>query len=272
MINIINLRTIICMVIVAAFCCFVCENAVAYTEGDIHKYENFRYIIKDGKVKIIEADYTDEMAKKYNKTVIIPNRINGMKVVDVRKGAFSNGYVGLEADVSTIKCSDYMSYVHMDSFNDLRDTIWGAKKIELGKYTKRFDAEYWNNDENLLCLKKIEVPEKAKYLKVTKNGALYSKDGKKLYAVPSKKKGSFKISSKTKTICSNAFFCSHLDMVKIPKSVTKISKRAFAYFDTGSEEEGKYKVIKMPRNRMKKFKKIIAPVTHNLNYIKVIGY
>ena len=269
MINILNLRTIICMVIVAAFCCFVCENAVAYTEGDIHEYENFRYIIKDGKVKIIEADYTDEMAKKYNKTVIIPNRINGMKVVDVRKGAFSIGYVGLEADVSTIKCSDYMSYVHMDSFNVFRD--YNVKKIILGKFTKRYDAESWY-ERNPIELKTIKVPKDAKYLKVTKNGALYSKDGKILYAVPSKKKGSFKISSKTKTICSNAFFCSHLDMVKIPKSVTKITEEAFAYFDTGSEKEGEYKVIKMPRNRMKKFKKIIAPVTHNLNYIKVIGY
>lgn len=59
-------------------------------------------------------------------------------------------------------------------------------------------------------------------------GAIYSKDGRKLFAVPPELDGSYSIKEGTKIICDWAFSdCSSLSGLVIPDSITLIGEGAF---------------------------------------------
>ena len=65
-----------------------------------------------------------------------------------------------------------------------------------------------------------------------KDGALYTKNGKTLLAVPAKKRGSFEVGKNVKTIASDCFSCSRLSEVILPEGLETIENYAF-YGATG---------------------------------------
>ena len=198
--------------------------------GTAQADSDYEYTVKDNKVTITK--YNGYEWDKTIEELIIPNKINGMKVVGVKKGAFNDIFGAMI--IKNVVCSDYMTKVNMKSFAPLF-----VDGITLGKYTKSFvqAADYRGE---ITELKKIKLPKKAKYLKM-KKGGVYSKNGKTLFAVPALKKGTFKIAKGTKKISDYAFYCSRLDKVVVPKSVKKISKTAFKGFGIF----GKGKILKL---------------------------
>ena len=213
--------------------------------GEVLEHGKFRYRVIDNKVEI--CGYEELSKPEVLKTLIIPSKIDGKKVVRVKKAAIN--YNNVVPD--NIVCSDYMSTVDLMSFGESAPG-WKGLAITLGKYTKRF-INYGAYEENLTETRKFKVPKDAKYLKVTKNGGLYSKDGKILYAVPTKKTGKFTISKRTKHIYKYALYGSYLKKLIIPKGIKKIGKGGINIL---GGENGKKSIVLVPHNEIKKYKKI----------------
>ena len=212
--------------------------------GEVLEHGKFRYRVIDNKVEI--CGYEELSKPEVLKTLIIPSKIDGKKVVRVKKAAIN--YNNVVPD--NIVCSDYMSTVDLMSFGESAPG-WKGLAITLGKYTKRF-LNYNVYEENTTETRKFKVPKDAKYLKVTKNGGLYSKDGKILYAVPTKKKGKFTISKRTNHIYKHVFWGSCLTWIKIPKGIDTIGKRAF---NMGGFN-GQMTTLLVPFNEEKRYKKM----------------
>lgn len=187
-----------------------------YEDGD------FTYTVENNKITI--TDYSNKESEKIE-DFVIPNTIDGKKVVAVKNGALKDLY-----SATSITCSDYMTNVSMESF-------WGMESLEsvtLGKLTKRFCAKGHAYEcgagFDIFAIKEIKLPEGAKYLKLV-DGALYSKDGKTLYYRPNDMEGtSYTVKSGTTTIAPYAFYFSrNLKKIVLSKSVTTIRSAAFAY-------------------------------------------
>ena len=246
-------------------CMFLMFTDDIFAEEELFKYDNYRYRVSGNEVTIVDYGYdlSDEELSKidFSGTIVIPNTIDGMKVVAVEKGAFEPT-IGYSYTCKSIRVSDYMTNVDLNSFN----ALGSLKKITLGKYTKRF-LSYGKYRGTIIELSKIAVPKGAEYLKVSGNGAIYSKDGKVLYAVPQKKKGSFAVSAKTKTIYKYAFCLSSLKTIRFPKGVKKIYSSAFKGYDVNSR-----KTLKVPSSKVKKYKKALKASGTGLYRTKIIKY
>lgn len=185
-----------------------------YKDGD------FTYTVENNKITI--TDYSNKESEKIE-DFVIPNTIDGKKVVAVKNGALNDLY-----SVTSITCSDYMTNVSMESFRGLES----LESVTLGKLTKRFCAKGLRNGgiSDPFDIKEIKLPESAKYLKLV-DGALYSKDGKTLYYRPNDMEGtSYTVKSGTTTIAPYAFYASwNLKKIVLSKSVTTIGSAAFAY-------------------------------------------
>lgn len=239
-----------------------------YADEELYRYGSFTYRIENNEVVIHEYDPKE---KNTLTTIVIPDVIEGMKVVDVDDYAFETYFSGAEK-VKKIKCSAYMKNVRMMSFT------WLSKldRIRLGKYTESFDPEN-NCRGNVTRVAEVIVPKGNRYLKTAKNGGLYSKDGKTLYFVPNLKKGRFTVSSKTETIYKNAFYYSKLKKVKLKKKIKKIQKNAFCAFDVSlhSYEERNWKGVKkicVPSSRYKRFKRMLKRAKTPTDRVKVVAY
>lgn len=82
------------------------------------------------------------------------------------------------------------------------------------------------------CENLEEIVLKSSSAYMVKDGALYTKNGKTLLAVPAKKRGSFEVGKNCKTIASDAFSFSKLSEVIFPEGLETIENYAF-YGATG---------------------------------------
>ena len=246
-------------------CIFLLMTEHVFAEENLYEYDNYRYRVSGNEVTIVDYGYnlSDEELMKidFSGTIVIPSTIDGMKVVAVEKGAFEPT-IGYSYTCKDVRVSDYMTNVDLNSFN----ALGSLRKITLGRYTKRF-LSYGKYRGTILELSKIAVPKGAKYLKVSRNGGLYSKDGKVLYAVPQKKKGSFSVASETKTIYRYAFCLSSLRTIRFPKSIRKIYSSAFKGYDVNCR-----KTLKVPSSKVKKYKNALKASGTGLYRTKIIKY
>ncbi len=212
-------RLIKLMMFVAAFIVTGSVTIQAKAENENYKYGDFTYKVENDEITI--TDYSNEQAKD----IVIPNTIEGKRVVAVEKNAFFLAY-----SATSLTCSDYMKNVSMESFVGM----YNLKTITLGKYTKKFsakgDAYNCGVSGDPFHITKIILPTGAKYLKLI-DGVLYSKDGKTLYYRPNGiKDTSYTVASGTTTIAPYAFYFNrNLKKVVLSKSVKKIGSGAFAY-------------------------------------------
>ena len=232
------------------------------------QYDWFNYKVDDNGITIISARTDipeDYYYNNYPKVLTIPNKINGIKVVSAKPHLFKEGeyeYSDHPTGFTTIKCSDYMETVNLESF---AEALYGFDSIEttiiLGKYTRHFNQHNttapWGNS---YYFDTIKVPKNAAYLKAAKNGAVYTKDGKVLVAYPSKhRRKSLKISSNTIEIEDYAFDQAVIDTITFPKSVKKISVHAFEgfgpgyYGNTPTYHDG---IVRVPKSKLKYYKKV----------------
>ena len=232
---------------------------------------SFKYTVKDNKITIMYI-FMNNADSLIDGTLIIPSKINGMKVVAVNK----NAAVWIIDDnviykIRKIVCSNYMTTVDMMSFYPIES----LQEIVLGKYTKRFNTILRDYEQDEYILFKITVPKDAKYLKTVK-GALYSKDGTILFRTPKvSKKGpkydnwkSFRVSSKVRRIYKYTFLCNAQKVIRLGGNIRKIDKGAFK--NSGGL------LFKVPKNKVKKYKKLIKKAGGTLGktkwQIRVKGY
>lgn len=128
------------------------------------------------------------------------------------------------------------------------------EEIYIPKKLDKFDLSCLNDMPNL----KVTVDKDNPYVKM-KNGAVYSKDGKRLIALVNSKKN-YKISDGTKSIC----LCKNKTVQKVilPSSVKKLTAIAFAYCTNlkSVELNNELKVIKWSAfERCKSLKEITIP-------------
>ena len=238
-----------------------------YTE---YTYGHFKYRVTEND-EIVITNFGHDLDGPWNK-LVIPNKIDGKKVVGADKDIFYNPNWIDKDSVSIIVCSDYMRCVDMSSFNEVGELT----SIKLGKYTKRFNVLGYNFDGDRLLIGdyKIRIASDAKYLKVVK-GALYSKDGSVLYRAPFTTRGhgedyvGYKALKNTKRIAKHAFSATPYRSLKLGRKITKI--------DRGVIQWSHINKIKVPAKLYKKYMKILgrSGVTKKYRkdfYIKIVKY
>ena len=237
----------------ATICSLFALTKAAYAGEEILTYEHFRYTVNNNEITIVDYGYDlwENGEENTLETIVIPSHINNMKVTKVSDHIFAPICANGGYRVKNLICSDYMHNVSMSDYEAF--TAQTLDSITLGKYTKTFDNYNMDSEGNTIKLVKISVPSNAKYLKVARNGALYSNDGSILYAVPNEKKGKFVVSSKTKTIYKHAFYESALDTVKLPKGINKLYRSSFKWY--GVMGKG---VLKVPQKKYKWYRRYFS--------------
>ncbi len=184
-----------------------------------------------------------------DKTLVIPSTYeSGAKVIGIYPGLGGTFFTSVNkvSTVENLVCSDYEAKVYMSGYVNFKS----LKKVTLGKYTKSFRGLLQNKKGQYFAKKyRIVVPSDAEYLK-TVDGALYSKNGKVLYAARySNNWTKMTISKNTETIVKYAFQGLSNKIVKIKGNVTTIQKGAFKF--------AKNITIKVPKARVAKYRKLI---------------
>lgn len=238
-----------------------------FADEELRTYGHFRYVVNNNEITIKDYGY-DYLSNPYEDellTIRIPSVIDGIHVTRVSKEIFFPlNQEGVAYKIKNIICSDYMSNVCLDDFESLATLTLDS--ITLGKYTKTVDNYNMDQEGNNLMIKKIIVPKDAVYIKGAKNGAVYSKNGEILYAVPNMKKGRLTVSSKTRTIYKHAFYDSSLDTVKLPESIIKLYRSSFKYYAVFGKG-----VVKVPKKKKKWYRKYFSKSRYT-KYVKVRGY
>ena len=242
------------------------DEIFSYVENGI----SFSYTVKDNKITIhyIIMNSADSLT---DGTLVIPSKIDDMKVVAVNKNAAFWIDDNVIYKIRKIICSNYMTTVDMMSFYPIES----LQEIVLGKYTKRFITILRDYEKDNYILFNITVPKDAKYLKTVK-GALYSKDGTILFRTPKVSvKGdkydnwkSFRVSSKVRRIYKYTFLYNAQKVIRLGGNIRKIDKGAFK--NSGGL------LFKVPKNKVKKYKKLIKKAGGTLGktkwQIRVKGY
>ena len=235
-----------------------------YTE---YTYGHFKYRVTEND-EIVITNFGHDLDGPWNK-LVIPNKIDGKKVVGADKAIFYNPNWIDKDSVSIIVCSDYMRCVDMSSFEDVDELT----KIKLGKYTKKFNVLGYNYG-GLICGYSIRISSDAKYLKVVR-GALYSKDGSVLYRAPNTPRGhggdhvGYKALKNTKRIAKYAFSGTTYRSLKLGRKITKI--------DRGVIQRSGIDKIKVPAKLYKKYMRILEKSGMTKKrikkfYIKIVKY
>lgn len=239
------IRIILIMVLVLI--CFLVNIFFVFSEDDeIYTYDEFSYRINaNNDVIIVSFGY--DLNKIIDK-VVIPNEIDGRKVVGTDKSIFysSKGMYQYSHKIKKIVCSNYMETVDMRSFD-------GAESLEtliLGKYTKRYTFEYLHQShDSVLTGFTIKCPADAVYLKTVK-GALYSKDRKILYRCPKRgNRTGFKVSKYTQQIDRYAISGYGYRTLQLGSKIRVIKKGAIQYSSINK--------IKIPKKCYKKYLRIL---------------
>ena len=215
---------------------------------------NYRYVVQsDNTIKITR--YLGDESK-----IIIPDKIDGLEVTKIAKGAFKK-----LQNITYVKVPDSVTYIGTDAF-------WQCSKlstVKLGKGIKKINSYTFDDcislksftiPENVttMCresippyveqltigcsvknvsvgdftgtfsIKEFKVSKKNKHF-ASKDGVLYNKKMNKIIAYPTSKNGSkFTVPKSVKNIGDNAFeYTKKLQTINFSKNVKVIGKYAF---------------------------------------------
>lgn len=176
---------------------------------------DFRYIVEDGRAKIIYYSGFDE-------SVTVPSALDGFPVDEISENAFSDkGYA-----VKEITISEGIRIIE-NNFNSCR----ALRRINLPKSLEFISPECFADGQ---YLSEINIPENDYYKSV--DGVLFSAGGEKLVKVPNAifgkiKSGNYIIPEHVKVI--GAYSCRDISygygetVITVPDSVTDIESFAF---------------------------------------------
>ena len=152
-----------------------------------------------------------------------------LKGVEMREGLQSIGrYAFSDTDLRTVRIPNSVTELGTGAFAGCPS----LQSFTLGSGVKEFELEGYNIRREILV-----DPENPNY--ESRDGVLFSKDGKTLLCYPTDRKGTYEIPDGVESIANNAFYFSSLSVLKIPDSVTSISEQAFWYcYDLRSVELG----------------------------------
>lgn len=108
--------------------------------------------------------------------------------------------------------------------------FYNCKKLVTVSFSKKLKKLSAESFYGCSALKNIKIPEGNKYFSTDDKGVLYNKSKTKLYLIPlGKKLSSYKLSTKTTTIVSNAFADNtNLKKLTLPKKLHTIGEGAFS--------------------------------------------
>lgn len=234
------------ILLVNSLTCFAGEN----NGNEEYSYGHFKYRIdENGDVYITQYGF-DMITCKTIDSIIIPNEINGKKVIGADHNIITDLYY--PESIKSIRCSDYMRTVDMQSFNGAME----LESIKLGKYTKKYKCVGYDEGDpesrrvyKYLGYYRIKLPADAKYFKLIR-GSLYSKDGTTLYkAYGRTNKRGYKVPKNTKRIHKYAFLATPYTTLKLNNKIATIDKGTFSH--------GNIQVIKIPKKSKRRILKII---------------
>ena len=190
----------------------------------MHIYNNFRYTEKEDYI-IIRAYCGDEV------DVVVPETIKGKPVQEISSFAFVP-----EDDLIHTACNDYKKHcskriksIHLPD-TILRLDLALSCCFELEKILIPPHAELIGDNFHLCYeLKEIQVSDSNPEY-TSRNGVLYSKDGKQLLRCPPGHTCNMdSLFDSVEEIAMSAFeFCKHLQTIDIPEQITRIEGSAFS--------------------------------------------
>ena len=176
--------------------------------------------------------------------LLVPSQIGGITVKGIGSKGFTDSYgkvknVWLPDTVKTIAEDAFLNMRYCFEYLDIGDGVEslgdrvlnnndGLKNVRFGKSLNSFlpGDSVFNTFTSCTNLKNIEVDaENTTYQ--SKDGVVYSKDGKTLIMVPRGRTGEVTVAEGTTTVGNGAFNYSNLETVKLPASVTSIESYVF---------------------------------------------
>jgi len=161
--------------------------------------------------------------------LVIPEEHNGLPVKEIALDAF---YCEAEADEPQERINAILgirAVTFPDSITEMGWTVFRGSNIEQIKFGSGLTEFYeYSFFLQMYKIKEINV-SKDNQTYMTKDGVLYSKDGKRLILYPVQKTGEkFRIPNHVETISAAAFMNSSVKKVKMSNRVTIIEEVAFA--------------------------------------------
>lgn len=204
--------------------CSVCdyiEHAVAHPTGTVSKLKFT--ISNDGKYYSVEA-----LNKDISGAIVIPDYYEDLPVKKVVTGGFSHC-----TEVTSIYIGDNITSFGDYNFGNmtklLTARIGNGITSSLSFIDHRNDYPFVGGSfHNCPSLVSFEVDSKNTGLSVI-NGALYTKDQKRLILVPAATNLTFTVPSTVNIIGPAAFAYTNISNVTIPTSVTEVGNYGFAY-------------------------------------------
>lgn len=203
-------------------------------------YQGFYYEEKeDGTITI--TGYNTEEIDATDGIFTIPSQINGKTVTEIGRDAF--GDYNFDSSIKQIKMPEQLKIINEDAFwyftevenLELPDSVttlkrgcfyrfFSIKEINLPASLELYEGNAFSEEENA---DKFIIADSNKNYAV-KDGLLYTKDYKKLIAVPCAKKN-ITYSSELTSIGDYAFANNAASTIKLPETVTEIGRLAFYY-------------------------------------------
>lgn len=161
------------------------------------------YKITDGEVTILGYKGADEK-------VVIPNEILGCPVTQIRVSAFA------DSDITELTLPDTMT-----EFKGLK-SLAKLKTLNLPKGLKGFGGNLLGIDS----LENVNITDGENF--TSKDGILYSRDGKTLVYYPQGRTGRFTVPEGVEAIESHAFRYSAIRSITLPETLKSIGSGAFS--------------------------------------------
>ena len=210
---------------------FSCSAAFALEIETFGAYGDFEYSVENGEITITRCK-EEAMGE-----IIIPQNIDSMPVTAIGESAFEFCTEITKVEIpDTIKTIGSYAFVYCWSLESIEipDSVisieasafegcTALKTVHLGKNLSSLKNAFLGCD----MLKSITVSSENEAF-LSRDGVLYSKDGKILITYPANKAEDAKVEEGTEKIAASAFeYCSKIKSVTVPKSVTEIGNNAF---------------------------------------------
>ena len=177
--------------------------------------EGYSYVISNNNNNIQIYQYDGN-----NEEIIIPDKINDKKVIELKEKCFYNGLIYNDLKIKSITIPENIEKLGNYTFYGLRY----LKEIFFPKTLNSIGSHLFENNENL---EKIIVDENNSEFSSFEN-ILYNKNKTKLIFCPQGKNGNFSGIEPLEIIEEYSFYGSKIENISIPKSVKYINKNAFS--------------------------------------------